>query len=186
MVRLILGVVIAVVLVLVMVIALQPGEFSISRSTTMGAPPAVVFAQVNRLQNWEAWSPWAEKDPGMTSAYEGPESGEGASHAWDGNSDVGAGTLTITESTAPEQIRLRLEFKRPMAATNEVLFTFEPVDEGTKVTWTMTGENGFVGKAFGLVVDMDNMVGGDFEQGLANLKAVVEAEANATTSAEAA
>ena len=76
----------------------------------------------------------------------------------------------------PESIKIQLDLLRPVAGTSDVLFTFAPIAAGkTKVTWKMSGENGFVGKAFSLILDCDKMLGPDYEKGLANLKAVVEA-----------
>jgi hypothetical protein len=133
-----------------------------------------VFAQVNELRQWEAWSPWAKLDPAMKQTYEGPASGAGAVSAWCGNRKVGEGRNTIVESRAPELIRLKLEFLRPFKCTNDVEFTFQFNGRGTVVTWSMTGKNNFMGKAFGLFMNMDKMVGGDFERGLAAMKSAVE------------
>lgn len=167
--------VIAVLIIgLVIFIAIQPADFTITRSATMAAPPAEVFAQVNNFKNWETWSPWEKMDPNLKRTYGGPESGEGATYAWAGDSNVGEGNMTITESKLDELVVIRLEFIKPMAATNTTEFTFKQEGEGTAVTWTMSGNNNFVGKAFSLVMDIEEMVGGQFNQGLSNLKAVVE------------
>ena len=159
------------------VVALQPAEFRVERSATIAAPPETVFAQVNDFHSWEAWNPWGKLDPAMQQSYSGAASGTGAGYAWAGDGNVGEGRMTITESRPPERILIRLEFLKPMAATNTAEFTFAPHDGGTVVTWSMTGRNGFMGKAFGLFMDMDQMVGGMFEQGLASMKAAVEANA---------
>jgi hypothetical protein len=140
----------------------------------MAAPPQAVFAQVNDFQNWKAWSPWENIDPALKRSYEGPAAGNGAVYAWAGNKNVGEGRMTITDSRAGEQVRIRLEFFKPMSATNEAVFSFKPSGTGTTVTWTMTGSNNFVAKAFALFMSMDRMVGGMFEQGLAQMKTVVE------------
>lgn len=166
--------VVAVLVILVGVIAMQPSEFSLQRSATIAAPPATVFPLVNDFHNWEKWSPWAKLDPAMKTTYDGPASGKDASYAWVGNSQVGEGKMTILESTPDKRIELRLEFIKPFAAVNGTEFLFEPDGAGTKVTWTMTGKNGFVSKAFGLLMDMDKMVGGDFEKGLAQMKVAAE------------
>ena len=164
-----------IAVILVVVIALQPTHFRIARSTTIAAPPAVVFEQVNDLHKWEEWSPWAKVDPHMKSRYEGTPSGPGASYAWIGNSEVGEGRMTITESRPNDLIGIKLEFVKPMACTNAVEFTFKPEGSSTHVTWTMTGRNSFMGKAVGLVMNMDKMCGGMFEKGLASMKSLVEA-----------
>ncbi|MGE0609287.1 MAG: SRPBCC family protein [Pirellulales bacterium] len=166
-----------IVLLLVIVIAVQPADFRIARDTIVAAPAEAAFSRVNDFHNWPAWSPWENIDPDLKRTYDGPTAGKGASYAWSGNSDVGEGKMTILESRPDELIRIDLQFIRPFAATNATEFTFEPQGDNTKVTWTMTGKNGFVAKAFGLLMNMDKMVGGDFEKGLASLKQVAEKEA---------
>ncbi len=171
----VLGLIAAVIVIFIVVVAMQPAEFSVERSTEIPAPSADVFPHVNTLRRWEAWSPWAKRDPNMNTTYSGPESGVGASYAWNGNKDVGQGRMEITESRPNEHIGMRLEFMKPMKATNTVNFRFEPVGGNTRVVWSMNGTNNFMGKAFGLFMNMDKMVGGDFEQGLASMKAAVQA-----------
>ncbi|QJE96410.1 SRPBCC family protein [Luteolibacter luteus] len=166
-----------VLLVLIVVIAMQPSDFRISRSAAIPAPPATVFAEVNELKNWEGWSPWAKMDPSMKQTYEGPAAGTGAISHWAGNSQVGEGQMTITESKPDELVRIKLDFIKPMAATNDVQFDFKPQGTETLVTWTMSGKSNFVGKAFGLFMDMEKMLGGQFEQGLAQLKTAATAKA---------
>jgi hypothetical protein len=163
-----------IVVVLLVLIARQPDEFRVERSTRVAASPQAVFAQVNDFHNWEQWSPWAKRDPAMQTLYEGPSAGVGAVYRWAGNKDVGEGSTTIIESRPGEAVRIHLAFIRPFKANNEVLFRFVPEGEGTRVTWRMTGSKDFMAKAVHLVMDMDKMVGGDFEQGLAQLKTVAE------------
>lgn len=164
----------AVVVLFVIVVATRPADFKIERSTTVLAPPAVVFAQVNDFHAWPAWSPWEKLDPGMKRQHSGEPSGTGAQYAWQGNDDVGEGKMTIEKSEPPSSIGIKLEFLKPFAATNDTVFTFAPSGAGTKVTWTMTGKNNFGAKAFSLFMNMDKLVGGDFEKGLAAMKAVSE------------
>jgi len=164
----------ALVVVFVVVVALQPSDFRIERSAAMRAPASAAFAQVNDLQNWRAWSPWEKLDPALKRSYEGPRAGTGASYAWQGNKDVGEGRMTITESRPGELVRIKLEFFKPFAAVNTAEFSFKPSGDGTAVTWTMTGQNNFLARAICLFVSMDRMVGGMFEQGLAQMKTVVE------------
>ena len=166
-----------IIVVFVLVVALQPADFQVTRAATIAAPPATVFAEVNDFHKWRAWSPWEKMDPDMERTYSGGPAGEGAVYAWSGNSDVGEGNMTITESRPNELIRLKLEFIKPMAGTSDTEFNFKPEGEGTQVTWTMSGKNGFVAKAFCLFMNMDKMVGGQFEEGLASMKQVAEAEA---------
>jgi hypothetical protein len=160
------------------VVAMQPADFKIERSATMRAPAPAAFAEVNDFQKWQAWSPWEKVDPALKRQYQGPKAGTGAVYAWQGNKDVGEGRMTIMESRPGELVRIKLEFFKPFAATNDTVFTFRPsaggANEGTAVTWTMSGRNNFVSKAMCLFIDMDRMVGGMFEQGLAQMKTVVE------------
>ena len=164
-----------IIVVVAVVVAMQPDDFRVTRSTTVSAPAAVVFAQVNDLQKWEAWNPWQKKDPAMKLIFSGPPAGPGASYSWAGNNEVGEGRLTITESRPGELVRLKLEFMKPFAATNTAEFTFKPEGERTNVTWAMQGNNNFFAKALHLVMNMDKMVGGEFEKGLVDMKAAVEA-----------
>ena len=168
---------IAVVIVLAALaayVATRPGEFSVTRSASIAAPAPAVFVQVNELKKWEAWSPWAKKDPQMKQTYEGPPAGTGAVTSWVGNKDVGEGRMTIVESRPAELIRFKLEFLEPFAATNSAEFTFKEQGGRTEVSWSMSGQNNFIGKAMGVVFDFDRMIGADFEAGLASLKTLVE------------
>jgi hypothetical protein len=166
-----------IVAVLAAVIAMQPSEFRIERSIAVSAPPAEVFAEVDDLHNWEAWSPWLEADPQAKTEYEGASSGEGAIFKWSGNSNVGEGNMTIVESRPNELVRIKLQFLRPMAGESTGEFTFKPKGEQTEVTWSMFGHNNFMSKAIHMFIDMDAMIGGQFEKGLSKLKAVAEAKA---------
>jgi uncharacterized protein YndB with AHSA1/START domain len=156
------------------VVALQPSRFRIARSTWVAASPAQVFAQVNDLHAWERWSPWLEADPAARTAYEGSPSGAGAAFSWAGNKDVGEGRMTIIESRPDELVALRLDFRRPFESTSVAEFTFAPRGDRTLVTWSMSGEKNFLAKALHLVMDMDRMIGGKFDEGLARMKALAE------------
>ena len=114
---------------------------------------------------WEAWSPWARLDPAMKQAYEGAPAGTGAIYTWAGNSQVGEGRMTLTESRPSDLIRIRLEFLKPFAATSTAEFTFKAERNQTVVTWSMAGKNNFIAKAVHLFMNMDKMVGGNFEEG---------------------
>src|SRR5881396_1435918 len=173
--RVLLGLVVIVAAVVV-IVAVQPAEFRVVQSAAMSAPAQVVFAQANDFHNWQAWSPWAKRDPAMKQTFEGAPAGSGAVYTWSGNRDVGEGRMTITESRPSELVRIRLEFLKPFAATNTAEFTFKPQGDQTLVTWSMAGRNGFVGKAIGLLMNMDKLVGGDFEKGLAQMKSIVESQ----------
>lgn len=159
-------------------VAILPSEFSVSRSTTIAAPPLEVFRHVNDLRKWDAWSPWAKRDPNAKSEFEGPEAGKGAVFKWDGNEDVGQGQMTIQQSNPPQEIEIRLDFERPFPGTSYAGFEFEPAGNGTEVTWSLSGEQSYIERAFCTLMglDMDEMIGRDYEEGLASLKRVVEAE----------
>jgi uncharacterized protein YndB with AHSA1/START domain len=164
-----------VIIVFVIVIAMQPSEFRVARSTTISAPPSAVFAQVNDFHKWKAWNPWGKIDPAMKETYEGAPAGAGAVHTWAGDKEVGEGRMTITESRPNDLIRIKLEFFKPFRATNTAEFTFKPEGNQTGVTWNMTGDNNFMAKAVHLFMNMDKMIGGQFEKGLASMKSEVEA-----------
>ena len=171
----IIGVILAVILIIFLAMAaMRPSDFRISRSASIPASPTALFAQVDTLRNWEAWSPWLEADPNATTTYAGPPAGPGASFAWAGNNKVGAGRTTLIESRPNELVRFRLDFLRPFKATNQAEFTFKPEGNRTTVTWTMTGNYNFISKAVGLIINCDKMVGGQFEKGLAKMQKMVE------------
>jgi uncharacterized protein YndB with AHSA1/START domain len=165
---------VVILVLLVVFVATRPTEFRVTRSTRVMAPPARVFARVNDFHQWEAWNPWGKMDPHMKQTYEGPPGGVGSVYSWVGNSQVGEGRMTVVESRPDELIQIKLEFFKPFAATNRAEFTFESEGAATTVTWSMSGERNFITKAIGLFMNMDKMIGGQFEKGLADMKAVVE------------
>lgn len=160
----------------VVVVLLQPATFRIQRSKDVAAPSWVVFNIVSNFHRWPAWSPWEKLDPNMQKQHSGSETGVGAVYEWSGNPDVGKGRMTITESVPPEKITIKLEFMEPWQATNTTLFSFSGKGKESKVTWAMEGKNDFMGKAMSLFMDMDAMVGKDFEAGLAELEKVAQAD----------
>ncbi|MEO7538752.1 MAG: SRPBCC family protein [Pyrinomonadaceae bacterium] len=170
----ILGALLLVVVVISVVVASQPAEYSVTQSASFNATPERVFEHVNNFHKWEAWSPWARIDPAMKSFYSGPESGVGAVYEWSGNDEVGRGKMAIAESGPGELIKIDLDFIEPFASKTVTEFRFKPNGDKTDVTWTMSGKKDFVTKAVCLVMDMDKMVGPDFEKGLAQMKPVVE------------
>ena len=167
------GVLDLVILVVVVLALRRPTAFTIERSLTIAAPPSALFALVNDFHRWEEWSPWAKLDPDAKITFSGAASGVGASHAWDGNNKVGAGKATITEVRPDAAILIRLEFFKPFAATNTAEFTFIPDGAQTRVRWAMAGKNNLICRVMGLFMDMDKMVGKEFEKGLAAMKTVV-------------
>ena len=164
-----------IVVVFIVVVAMQPSVFRVARSATMSAPAPAVFAQVNDFHKWEAWNPWGKIDPAMKQTYEGAPAGIGAIYTGVGNKNVGEGRMTLTESRPSDLIRIKLEFFKPFAGTNIAEFTFKPEGNQTAVTWSMTGKNNFMAKAIHLFMNMDKMIGGQFETGLAQMKSIVEA-----------
>ena len=163
-------------LALIGFIATRPGSFRIERSGRISAPPDVVFSIINDLHQWGRWSPYDKRDPAMTKTFEGASAGPGAIYAWNGNNQVGAGRLTIVESKAGELVSMKLEFFRPFACTNKAIFTLAASEGGTRVTWGMEGKNTLMSKAMSLFINMDKMVGKDFEEGLANLNTAAQDE----------
>jgi carbon monoxide dehydrogenase subunit G len=173
---------ILVAVLAVVAVATRPAEFHIERSIAVAAPADKVFALVNDLHAWAAWSPWEKLDPNMERTHSGAAAGVGATYAWKSqNGKVGEGRMTIEKSASPSQVGIELQFIKPFAATNQITFTLVPSGGGTQVTWAMDGRNGFMAKAFGLVMNMDKMVGGDFERGLDTLKTVAETDARAAS-----
>lgn len=163
-----------IVILLAAVLTGQPNDFTVSRQTKIAAPPEQVFPHVNELRNWEAWNPWGKLDPNCQMTYDGPPAGTGASYAWAGNNKIGAGRNTITQSVPDQLVRLKLEFLKPMTATNTAEFTFQSDGSQTIVIWTMFGKNSFGGKVFGLFMNCEKMCGNQFEKGLAQMKSLVE------------
>lgn len=162
---------------LLVVVAMRPDKFHIERSAQVKVPPATVFPLVNDFHGWTEWSPWDKLDPNLKRTYSREESGKGAVYAWAGNDEVGEGKMTILESKPDELVVIKLEFLKPFAATNRATFKLAAADGGTHVTWSMDGNNNFMGKAIQLIMDMDKIVGKDFETGLANLNAASQAKA---------
>ena len=173
----IIGIVVAVLVVavagLLIYAATKPDDFRVQRSIAMKAPPDKVMALVGDLRGWTAWSPYEKKDPAMKRAYAGPAAGKGAAYEWDGNKEVGRGRMEILEST-PSRVVIKLDFITPFEAHNIAEFTARPQGDNTNVTWAMYGPSPFIAKVMQTVINMDRMVGKDFEAGLQNLKAVAE------------
>lgn len=174
----ILGVVALVVLAFLGYVATRPGTYAVGRSTVVAAPPDAVYALVADFRRWAEWSPWEKLDPAMKKDFSGAAGTAGASYHWAGNDEVGEGRMTITEARAPGRIAYRLEFLKPWESVSTTAFELSPEGGGTRVSWSMAGEVGFTEKLFSVFVDMDAMIGKDFEAGLAALKGVAEKGAN--------
>ncbi|MCU1567779.1 MAG: hypothetical protein JWQ56_2716 [Pseudarthrobacter sp.] len=150
--------------------------YEVRRSAVIPAPAEDIFPLVNSFHQWTKWSPWETVDPGMNRRYFGSESGVGAGYEWSGNRKAGSGTMEIVESEPSREIKVRLQFTKPFKALNPTTFTFTPVPGGTEVSWMMTGENKGAAKLFALFMNMDKLVGSDFERGLRSLSEAVAAQ----------
>jgi uncharacterized protein YndB with AHSA1/START domain len=174
----IIAVVLAVAVAVVLILAAQkPNEFRIERGAVIQAPPERVFPLIDDFHQWQAWSPWEGRDPELKRTYEG-ERGKGAVYAWEGNRNVGAGRMEIMNSTAPSRVVIKLDFLKPFEAHNTAEFTMAPrrsaTNAGTDVTWAMHGPAPLVHRVMQVFMNMDRMIGKDFEAGLANLKQAAE------------
>jgi hypothetical protein len=167
----VLAIAIAVILILA---AAKPDGFGIQRATTVKAPPEKIFPLINDFHQWGTWSPYENKDPAMKRSYSGAASGEGAIYAWEGNKNVGSGRMEILDSSAPSKIVIKLDFFKPFEGHNTAEFTMLPHGDATDVTWLMHGPLPFMGKIMHVFINMDRMIGKDFEIGLANLKRLTE------------
>jgi hypothetical protein len=167
----ILAVAVAIVLVLA---ATKPDTFRVQRTASIKAPAEKIFPLINDFRRWGGWSPWEYKDPAMKRTYSGAASGKGAVYAWDGNKNVGSGRMEILEASAPSKIVIKLDFIKPFEGHNTAEFTMMPRGEATDLTWVMDGPTPFLGKIVHVFINMDRMLGRDFETGLANLKNLAE------------
>jgi len=153
--------------------ATRPDTFRVQRSASIKAPPEKISAVLSDFHGWQAWSPWEKMDPAMKRSYSGAEKGKGAAYAWEGNGKVGQGHMEITDA-APSRVALNLDFIKPFEAHNKVVFTLTPKGDATEVNWAMQGPVPYPAKIVHVFMDMDSMVGGQFEAGLANLKTLTE------------
>ncbi len=167
----ILAIAIAVVLILA---ATKPNTLRVQRATSIRAPADRIFPMINDFQQWRVWSPYENKDPAMKRTYEGPDSGKGAVYAWDGNKNVGSGRMEILEASVPSRITIKLDFFKPFEGHNTAEFTMLPQGDVTNLTWTMHGPAVFMSKVMQVFMNLDHMIGRDFETGLANLKKLAE------------
>jgi uncharacterized protein YndB with AHSA1/START domain len=167
----VLAIAIAIVLILA---ATKPDTFRVQRATTVKAPPEKIFPLINDFHQWVAWSPYEHRDPALKRTYSGVESGKGAVYAWDGNNNVGSGRMEILESAVPSKIVIKLDFFKPFEGHNTAEFTMLPQGNATHVTWLMHGPAPFMNKLMQVFMNLDKMIGKDFEAGLVNLKTVTE------------
>lgn len=152
--------------------------YTVERSASIAAPPETIYRHLDDFRAWRGWSPWEEVDPDLERHYEGADSGVGAVYRWSGNRKAGRGRMEILEAEPPERLTVGLDFERPFRSSNTTTFTLRPTGVGTHVTWAMTGPRGRVMRLMGVFVDMDKLVGRDFEKGLARLAEVVDSGPN--------
>ena len=174
MIKKILLVILLLLVVVLVLAAFKPNTFSVQRTATIQAPPEKIFPLINDYHNWPQWSPWEKLDPNMKRTMSGPPSGTGAVYAWEGNSKAGQGRMEITESVPSSKVAINLDFIKPMEGHNNVQFNLQPNSNSTTVTWTMSGPMTYPAKVMCMFISMDKMIGGDFETGLANMKAAAE------------
>jgi hypothetical protein len=156
----------------------KPDTFSVQRSASIKAPPEKIFALINDFHSWNSWSPYEKLDPKMKRAYNGAVNGKGAVYEWDGNNRVGKGRMEILDTSPPSKVTIKLDFVKPFEAHNIAEFTLDGKGDSTNVTWSMHGPNPYIAKVMSIFFNMDNMIGKDFESGLANLKTNVQGEMN--------
>jgi uncharacterized protein YndB with AHSA1/START domain len=166
-------VVVAVAFVLILA-ATKADTFRVQRAASIQAPPEKIFTLINDLRSWAAWSPYEKKDPAMKRSFSGAQYGKGAVYAWDGDKNVGQGRMEIIDTSAPSRIVIKLDFLKPFEGHNVAEFTMVPQGEATNVTWSMYGPSPYFAKIMHLFINMDRMIGNDFEEGLTNLKSLAE------------
>jgi hypothetical protein len=182
----VLGVVVVGLVVFAGVVSMQPGEMKVERSVTVAATPADVFPFANDFEQWQKWNPWRDMDPSQKEIFSENKVGVGAWYTWEGNDDVGKGKMTITESVQDQKVVEDLHFIEPFESKAVVTFSMAPAGDQTTVTWGFVSQQDFMGKAFGLFVDMDAMLGADFQRGLDKLKPLAEAAATERVASERA
>lgn len=170
----ILGLIVIAIIAILAIAATKPGSFTVQRSADVDAAPDAIFALVNDFRQWREWSPYEAKDPELKRTLSGADAGQGSVYEWSGNNNVGTGRMEITDATAPNKVVIKLDFMKPFEAHNIAEFTMEPQGATSRVTWAMRGPAPFITKVMQTVMNFDKMIGKDFEQGLANLKAIAE------------
>jgi uncharacterized protein YndB with AHSA1/START domain len=169
------AVVLAIVVAAILAFAAtKPSTLRVLRTINIKAPADRIFPLINDFHQWRNWSPYETKDPAMKRSYEGAESGKGAVYAWDGNKNVGSGRMEILEASMPSKIVIKLDFFTPFEGHNTAEFTMLPQGDATHLTWVMYGPANFMSKLIQVFMNLDNMIGKDFEVGLANLKTLAE------------
>lgn len=171
----ILGIVVVAAIAAVLVYAAtRPDTFRVERSLAMNAPPEKIFPYITGLKRWQEWSPYEGRDPAMKRSYSGPESGKGAVYEWDGDKNVGKGRMEVLDEAPPNKVVIKLDFIKPFEGHNTAELTVQPKGSQTVVTWAMYGPSPFMSKLIGTFINLDDMIGRDFADGLAKLKTIVE------------
>jgi uncharacterized protein YndB with AHSA1/START domain len=173
-VKIVIIIIVVLVAAILVLASTKPDVFRVQRATSITAPPEKIFALINDLRSWRAWSPYEKKDAAMKRTLSGATDGKGAVYEWEGNKDVGKGRMEITDASPSSKVTLKLDFVKPFEAHNIVEFTLEPNSDSTHVTWAIHGPSPYTAKVMGIFINMDSMIGKDFEAGLANLKTVAE------------
>jgi uncharacterized protein YndB with AHSA1/START domain len=161
--------------------ATRPNTFQVQRKQGIQAPPDRIFALIEDYRKWAAWSPYEKLDPTMKKTFSGADSGKGAVYNWAGNSKAGEGRMEIVDAVSPRLVKIKLDFLKPFEGHNTAEFTLDAKGSATDVTWAMYGPQPFMFKVMSIFVNMDKMLGKDFEAGLSNLKAIAEGKAVAAT-----
>ncbi|MFH0130650.1 SRPBCC family protein [Variovorax sp. VaC1] len=167
-------VVVAAIAALLIFAATRPDTFRVERTARIQAPAEKIFPLIDDFHRWGTWSPYEKLDPEMKRTFGGSASGKGATYAWDSKGKAGAGRMEIVESSPSSKIAINLDFTSPMEGHNLAEFTLQPQGDATMVTWSMQGKSPYVAKLMGIFFNMDQMIGKDFEAGLANLKTATE------------
>lgn len=166
------GVLIAGILIFA---AIKPSHYRVSREIVIYASPDAIFPYVNEPRKVDEWSPWVEMDPTVKMEYSGPAAGVGASSGWKDAKQMGTGTATVVESVPAKLVKTKLVYTKPFNMEQMAQFELEMSPEGTLVRWSVEGDSNFIGRIFCLFKDMDKMIGGTFDKGLAKLRQTVEA-----------
>lgn len=171
----IIAVVIALSIGIVLAVAAtRPDMFEVRRSARINAAPERIFPLIDDLRAFNTWNPYEKKDPAIKGVYGGAPKGKGATYAFQGGNEVGSGRLEIIDSKPVSKVTMTLLMAEPFEVSNVVEFVLEPQGDTTNVTWAMRGRVPYVAKILHMFVDVDAMVGHDFEAGLAALKSASE------------
>ena len=162
----------ALIVLLVVVGFILPSSYQVERKVLINASAEDIYPNVVNLKAWPQWGVWFKRDPNMEISYAGPDRAIGMQMQWKSETQ-GDGQMEIVDLKHNRKLTYSLYFPEfEMGSTGDM--TLEPVDGGTLVTWSDSGDLGAspVNRYMGLM--MDGMIGPDFELGLENLKTVSE------------